>query len=855
MTRREAFTHAKANGWTEHLLPIIPPGAKLAVGTLIPEKAIGKVPGTRYANGTYGGLRDWELIKTSEIEIRRWQETDCSIGINCRTARPIDVDSDNEEIVGAIRRVLAMRLGDAPWRGRGGTPRGLALYRAEAAIGGKVILPWVEPDGTEARLEILGFGNQFVAWGKHVSGSDYAWHGGSPFETAVDALPLLAEADIPLILEAVTAALSGLGCQVGRTTRRGGQIRRGGVRRKLGDLTMVAQDKDQAGRALMAIPNTRPNDHTDTHDKVLPFIAAFMGAVAGERVYIDRWLVPWLEQWEGNDSAWIEARIASFADGTDVGADRLFACARTWDFREVPQGEFEPVPQLMDEPAEVIDLAAVRKQAEAIVKGPEEPVFPASTIVGNPYTDQQMALQFWAEVGSLALRRHASGQWMAWNGKRWDTNDLRALYLVRGWLGHTARQLPEDNKRENRAYRIESVDTAPRLLKALEYTATVAEWDNDTYLLNTPRGIVDLRTGQWRAATVSDHVRCITPVNPVNEPAEVYNKAVMEIFDGDLLRIQIWNDWMALNLLGVRLRDAALVLSGSGRNGKSLLEDVVVAMLGDHKQGGYAYKVAMPDAFDLRRSMRTPHAESLAVMDGVRAVLFSEMPEGFTPNEPLLKAAIAGEIVEASLKYHSVFSYRFLAGITFATNTALSFTSSIPALRMRFHMLELLQQFNDDRDFYNRVLADAPKVLWAAIARCTEILQGAETYWLRNSWRSMKMHFVQVESAAAERFELADPIAGMLRRLVEKRQGRRVASGDLRARVRAALQRISEDCDEELPGFEEALTLEDRAMEMKIARAMREEFGARSTLKQENGQSMRGYHGMDYIVNPRLPFA
>ena len=171
MDRRQAYARLIANQWTEHLLPIIPPRATLAVGSTIAESARGKVPGNRFANGTYAGMAAWETLRASPIEIRRWQAADGNIGLNCRAVRAVDIDSDNPEVVAAIRRTIMMRLDEAPWRGRQGTPRGALLFRAEKAIGGKVSLGWAEPDGRRAKMEILGFGNQIVIWGEHPSGA------------------------------------------------------------------------------------------------------------------------------------------------------------------------------------------------------------------------------------------------------------------------------------------------------------------------------------------------------------------------------------------------------------------------------------------------------------------------------------------------------------------------------------------------------------------------------------------------------------------------------------------------------------------------------------------------------------
>ena len=364
--------------------------------------------------------------------------------------------------------------------------------------------------------------------------------------------------------------------------------------------------------------------------------------------------------------------------------------------------------------------------------------------------------------------------------------------------------------------------------------------------------MVNLRSGHWRQPVASDYIRRITAVDPDDEPPERFMNATFEIFDGDLTVRQMWIDWLAIGLIGTRLRDAALVLEGPGRNGKSMLEDLVVAYLGNVLRGGYALKTARPDAFDVRRN-RGAHAESLGMMDGARMVMFSETPGEFEPDEALLKSAIAGETTEASFKYKTAFQFRFAGSLTFATNVPIHFTSGIPALRNRFHTIALHRRFDDDRDFYNQLLAEAPRVLGMLIQRCTDILQGAETFWLPKSWGPSQQAFIEIGGASNQRFDLIDPIGAIVRRLVESKANSRIGAADLLERVRLALLRMQENAEEGFGAVDAALALTDRSLQMRIGSAMRSEFGRCRVRVGED--RLQGFTGVDFTTHPRLPFS
>lgn len=112
-------------------------------------------------------------------------------GILCDGLRAIDIDVDNTEIATRCRSFVVQRFGEAPIRMRKNSPRCLILYRAAHGAPDKVVLA-----GTEGKIEVLGKGQQFVAFGRHPSGADLEWFPDAPGQELLASIPHIEEPDL-----------------------------------------------------------------------------------------------------------------------------------------------------------------------------------------------------------------------------------------------------------------------------------------------------------------------------------------------------------------------------------------------------------------------------------------------------------------------------------------------------------------------------------------------------------------------------------------------------------------------------------------------------------------------------------
>ena len=131
------------------------------------------------------------------------------------------------------------------------------------------------------------------------------------------------------------------------------------------------------------------------------------------------------------------------------------------------------------------------------------------------FSDEALALQL-AERHAGDLRFVAAwNKWLIWEGTHWRFEEtLRAWDFARRVCREAATQCNKGKTASAIAsaktvYAIERLAHSDRRL-----AATVDQWDADPWLLNTPDGAIDLRTGQARPHIPEDYFTKITAVGP-----------------------------------------------------------------------------------------------------------------------------------------------------------------------------------------------------------------------------------------------------------------------------------------------------------------------------------------------------
>jgi len=221
--------------------------------------------------------------------------------------RPIDVDIDNPTLAHSIKALAVKMLGEAPIRYREDSPRVLLLYRA--AIGEP---PKRSIAGRLGKVEVLGRGQQFVAFGRHPSGAELHWMPDAPGDVSRDALPAVNEEAIQGFLE---AAANILGAKPPGAAAGDASASRHGP--SAADLRVAA--------ALHAIPNEGPTDWEHWNRVGMATWAATGGSDWGRAAFH-----AWSERHSSYDPAATDERWRHYPTSppSAIGAGTLFHLAR-----------------------------------------------------------------------------------------------------------------------------------------------------------------------------------------------------------------------------------------------------------------------------------------------------------------------------------------------------------------------------------------------------------------------------------------------------------------------------------------------------------------------------------------------
>jgi Bifunctional DNA primase/polymerase, N-terminal len=151
---------------------------------------------------------EWQIkARQDPPEALRCNRRDAlNTGILCDGLRALDIDVDDLALVQRIRATAIMAWGEAPMRVRDNSSRCLLLYRAAEGEPPKRKL-----DGKLGKLEILGYGQQFVAYGRHPSGAELRWMPEPPHLVPREQLPPVTEEQITRFFALVAPMLEAAG--------------------------------------------------------------------------------------------------------------------------------------------------------------------------------------------------------------------------------------------------------------------------------------------------------------------------------------------------------------------------------------------------------------------------------------------------------------------------------------------------------------------------------------------------------------------------------------------------------------------------------------------------------------------
>jgi putative DNA primase/helicase len=262
-----------------------------------------------------------------------------------------------------------------------------------------------------------------------------------------------------------------------------------------------------------------------------------------------------------------------------------------------------------------------------------------------------------------------------------------------------------------------TVGAVERLAKAdRRLAATVDQWDRDPWLLNTPRGIVDLRTGKLGPHRSEAYMTKCAGVAPDPSCAiPIWTEFLARVMRGDDELIKFLQRVAGYALTGVTSEHALFFCYGTGSNGKDTFLNALIGCWGDY------HRTAPIEVFTVSQGNR--HPTELAGLRGARLVSAVEVEEGRPWAEAKIKWITGGGMITARFMRADFFDFYPAFKPLVAGNHRPSLRTVDEAIRRRMNLIPFTVTIPpEERDLKlgDKLKAEWPGILAWAIEGCLE---------------------------------------------------------------------------------------------------------------------------------------
>lgn len=640
-------------------------------------------------------LDNWQTARLGAADLTRYPNH--GVGVLCgQGAQPvaaIDVDTTDGALAARFVAWCQEHLG-ATCERVGNAPKILLAYRAASEGWGKATGAWFEDlGGARHRLEVLGKGQQFVAYHIHPdTGEPYEWvdlFGGLDAMRAGN-LPVITEAQVEEALQVFEA----MAAEAGLVRVSGSKTKAEGMTSAPVDDPLMAYeppvgiDLSEARRLVAYVDN----EDYDTWLKVgMSLHHEFDGSVAA----LDLW-----DEWSSTAANYaaredLEKRWDSFGrSGRNPTTARWLLKVGRQNKREAEKAEkrtaldeakglildcgdsIELVNEIAKKAGEAAGMdLALRAELAGLIRAR----FKELTDTSLPVADVRAAMAGGRKVVAFSKQRRQMTEfgnaermldhygdglmyvpeidgWFMWTGIYWRrAAGVELEHLAK----ETIRALPDEAKTiESDGERAEFFKFCAISQRAVMVRNMVSlaqsdprvvvgmtDLDKLTHLLGVGNGVVDLHTGKLLPPDQAYRVTTITAVDYDPEArAPLFERTVADVFFGDADMIGFFQRLVGYSLLGKPDEDVLAIPYGSGSNGKSTVLGAIRDALGEHA------KMASADTF-LSSGAAGGNAgaarEDVLRLRGARFVYVSEPDEGSELREGLIKSMTGGEPLPA----------------------------------------------------------------------------------------------------------------------------------------------------------------------------------------------------------------
>jgi putative DNA primase/helicase len=326
-------------------------------------------------------------------------------------------------------------------------------------------------------------------------------------------------------------------------------------------------------------------------------------------------------------------------------------------------------------------------------------------------SEDWLALRFVDRYNDL-FRWTSGMDWMFHDGSRWvhDKQLLKRFAMCR----QMCRELGA-NKQGREAERLSSAKTVASILtlaKCDQRIVTASDsWDAEIDTLNTPLGLVCLRTGKVLPCSHRHLMTKLAIVTPSRGDCPRWLQFLSEVFPADQFSdsgavIEFIQTLLGYVITGSVSEQKVFFFFGKGSNGKSVLMDLMRWIM-----GGYAMKLSSET---LMQSSHSRHPTELAQLQGKRLAASSELEDGQYWAEARLKELTGDETLSARFMKQDFFDFKQTQKHLIAGNYRPRLKGGDEAMQRRIVLIPFKAKFEGhqrDDNLLEKLKSEGPQIM------------------------------------------------------------------------------------------------------------------------------------------------
>jgi putative DNA primase/helicase len=362
----------------------------------------------------------------------------------------------------------------------------------------------------------------------------------------------------------------------------------------------------------------------------------------------------------------------------------------------------------------LVNLEAERQRRQEEAERHEQSLLPPE------YSEGALSERFTERYANVLRYVEEWGTWTYWDGQKWIKSKAHAFNFAR----LIAREASVELKRlEKRAAAIVYSNRFIAGIESLARKNTVhltphEAFDADDWLLNTPGGIVDLRTGKLQPHDPKYLMTKMTAVAPDFEMATpLWDKFLKDATEDDPVLVAFLQRLMGYALTGSTAEEIIVFIYGPEGTGKTTFMETIAKLMGD-----YATVAVIESLTQRKNTMSDRHSTDIAKLQGARLARAAETEEGRYWAAAKIKELTGGDTTTARFMRRDNVDFAPKCKIIIHGNHKPKLRNS-EGVRRRLVLVDFPHQIPDaskNSNLKEELKAEAPGILAWCIRGCLE---------------------------------------------------------------------------------------------------------------------------------------